>query len=217
MNKTALSKSNSKQNFYEDWLNEAGINFELLDWEKNNFDDIRSCNSLLLTGGYDLEPSYGGTQGYTDKYDASRDKFELKLIDYAFENKLPVLAICRGLQHINRKMNGTIIPDLEKCRNVNHKNLDHGISVTKGSLLEELAGSSPALVNSSHHQAADKPGEGLMVSALSPDGIIEALEWEDKRNKPFFLAVQWHPERLIKDNPFSGKILQAFKNEAELR
>jgi putative glutamine amidotransferase len=126
------------------------------------------------------------------------------------------------MQLINCKLNGSLINDLETVRNVNHKKYDdlndrrHYITVYEGSLLFDIIKHKEGEVNSSHHQAIDRPGEGLLVTSKSPDGIIESIEMDDKTNESFFLGIQWHPERMAdNDNPFTKNILQRFKAETE--
>jgi putative glutamine amidotransferase len=223
MKKTAISKSNSKFNFYTQWLEQWGLPYEVLDWEKNNFEDIKKCSSLLLTGGADIFPEF-----YNDwedgknreEYIPARDGFEFKLFDYALAQKMPVMGICRGLQLINCRLNGSLINDIETIRGVNHRKITpsedrvHNIKIMPGSLLNEITGKTEGAVNSSHHQAIDRLGEGLMINAKSDDGIIEGIEWAERDGKAFMLAVQWHPERLKDINdPFTKNIIEKFKEE----
>jgi len=221
--KTAISRSNSKFHNYLRWIEEAGISYEILDWEKNNFEDIKECSSLLLTGGADIYPEFyndweeGKNRG---DYIPERDGFEFKLLDYALENNYPILGICRGLQVINCKLNGSLINDIETIRGTNHKKISdtrdriHKVNLNEASLLYNVVKEKNGDVNSSHHQAIDRLGEGLMITAKADDGIIEGIEWAEKENKPFFLAIQWHPERMPdKSSPFSENILHKFKKE----
>lgn len=218
---TGLTRSNSKFNNYYEWLEENNVPYIILDWEKNNFDDIKKCSSLLLTGGADIFPEFYNDweDGENrDDYIPQRDGFEFKLLEYAFGCNYPILGICRGLQLINCKLNGSLINDIETIRKTNHRKISdtedryHDVAVKNGTLLFEVTGAENGTVNSSHHQAIDRLGEGLIVSAKAPDGIIEAVEWEDKDGKPFFLAVQWHPERISdKSGVFSKNIIERFR------
>jgi putative glutamine amidotransferase len=223
--KAGISKSDSNFEFYLKWLESGGIEYIILDYHKNNFDDIKECSSLLLTGGNDIFPEfYNDWEEGRDrsKYKPERDGFEFKLLDYALDKKIPVLGICRGMQLINCKLNGSLINDLETVRNVNHKKYDeskdrrHKVNVYEDSLLYEVTKQTEGEVNSSHHQAVDRLGEGLVVTSKSPDSIIESIELADKKNAPFFLGIQWHPERMAdKENPFVKNILYRFKAETE--
>lgn len=218
-----LSRSNSSFEKYYKWLEDNGIEYIVLDWEKNNFDDIKKCSSLLLTGGVDIFPEFYNDweDGKNrDEYIPSRDGFEFKLLDHAIENHYPVLGICRGLQVINCKLKGSLINDIETIRGTNHSKISktedrmHNVNIKSGTLLNELVKIDNGTVNSSHHQSIDRLGEGLMISAKADDGIVEAVEWEEKEGKPFFLAVQWHPERMPDfKSQFSKNIIDKFREE----
>ncbi|HMQ78626.1 MAG TPA: gamma-glutamyl-gamma-aminobutyrate hydrolase family protein [Ignavibacteria bacterium] len=218
-----LSRSNSSFPKYCKWLDDNNLPYIILDWETNNFDDIQKCSSLLLTGGVDIFPEF-----YNDwedgknrsEYIPARDGFEFKLLEYALSNEYPVLGICRGLQLINCKLNGSLINDIETVRGTDHKKISasedrlHNVNVKKDTLLYDLVQQNSGTVNSSHHQAIDRVGEGLMVSAKADDGIIEAVEWESRSGKPFLLAVQWHPERMPDmDSAFSRNLIEKFREE----
>jgi putative glutamine amidotransferase len=219
--KTAITRSNSNFQKYLDWLEKYSFPYVILDWESNNFDDIKKCTSLILTGGADVFPEFyndwedGKNRG---DYIPERDGFEFRLLEYAIENNYPVLGICRGLQLINCKLKGSLLNDIESIRGTNHRKISsaedrmHNVTVRNDTLLQSVVGISSGIINSSHHQAIDRLGEGLMVSAKADDGIIESVEWEEKSGKPFFLAVQWHPERFPdRDSPFSKNIIEQFK------
>ena len=221
--KAAVSKAESKFHNYVNWVHDAGIDYEVLDWEENNFDKIKDCSSLLLTGGADVFPEfYADWEDGKDrsKYFPGRDGFEFRLVDYAFQNGIPVLAICRGMQLINCRLNGTLINDIETVRGVNHRKIAetedrmHEVNVLGDTLLGDVIGLSSGTINSSHHQSVDRVGEGLRISAKSPDGIVEAVEWADRDSKPFMLSVQWHPERLkAGTKEFAINLIKRFKEE----
>jgi putative glutamine amidotransferase len=225
MKKTGISKSDSKFDRYTGWLEQGGLEYVVLDWEKNNFDDIKQCSSLILTGGVDIFPEFYNDWEdgkHRDDYLPERDGFEFKLIDHAFANNLPILGICRGLQIINSKLNGSLINDIETIRGTNHRKISpaedrmHHVNVSGNSLLFEVVNEMAGDVNSSHHQAIDRVGEGLRVTAKADDGIIEAVEWDDRTGKPFMLCIQWHPERVVdRASPFSKNIFDRFKLETE--
>jgi len=223
--KAAISRCESKFDKYLNWLSGGSVDYQILNWEENNFDKIKECSSLLLTGGVDVFPEFyadwedGKNRG---QYKPERDGFEFRLIDYAFENGLPVLAICRGMQLINCRLNGSLINDIETIRGTNHKKIDKGIdrihevNVFENTLLNDIIGETKGEINSSHHQSIDRLGEGLRISAKAPDGIIEGAEWAESSSKPFMVCVQWHPERMENINsPFSLNILKRFKKETE--
>ncbi|HEX5153546.1 MAG TPA: aldehyde dehydrogenase family protein [Parafilimonas sp.] len=194
-----------------------------LSFEKNNTEDIYTCDGFILTGGIDVHPSfYGGEDDYNNipaSHYLERDRFEEKIYRYSQLNKLPVLGICRGMQLINVLEGGKLIQDLDNG-NVRHKkeasDKEHTIVTEQNTLLYKIAGSLSGHVNSAHHQAIDPDaiGENLVVNAYDDDEekIIEGLEFRNKNDKGFMLCVQWHPER-IKDaahNPFSENLKKQF-------
>jgi putative glutamine amidotransferase len=222
--KAAISLCDSKFDNYIKWLESAGIEYNIIDYRKNNFDDIEDCSSLLLTGGVDIFPEFyndweDGME--RDKYKPERDGFEFKLLDFALNNNLPVFGICRGMQLINCKLNGSLINDIKTVRNLNHDKINdmditHEVNILNKTILSTIINEVKGEINSSHHQAIDRPGEGLKVSAKSTDGIIEAIEWAEPGGHAFMIAVQWHPERMKNMNsPFSKNLLLKFKEETE--
>jgi putative glutamine amidotransferase len=167
-------------------------------------DLFERLDGLLFTGGGDLDPStYGmSVAAHLMGVDPDRDRLELTLARWALEWGKPVLGICRGQQLLNVAAGGTLIPDIPSFRpnallhadaNRSPAALAHPVTVDPDSYLAK-AGTPPALeVNSTHHQAVNRLASGWAVSAVAPDGIIEAIE---APGHPFALAVQWHPERL---------------------
>ena len=161
-------------------------------------------DGILLSGGGDLQPStYGVTTSVAlVDVDPQRDALELSLARWALEDGKPVLGICRGQQVLNVAAGGTLIPDISSARPeaLDHRGaaraphaLGHDVQVEADSYLAKLGTPVSLEVNSSHHQAVDRLARGWRVSAVAPDGIIEAIE---APGHPFALAVQWHPERL---------------------
>lgn len=216
--KIGLSNYGSKIHFYIDWLNSFPSKIEIvkLHHSTSEAEELLNCTGLLLTGGSDINPKiYGQTNNLnlSTKIDDSRDEFEIKLLDIALKNKLPILGICRGLQLVNAHLGGSLLQHIYNHKNTeNEEDLIHQISVVENSYLFNIVKIQSGVVNSSHHQAVDKVAKDLVVSAQSDDGIIEALEWIDKTNRAPLLLVQWHPERMkdINENPFSKEILNWF-------
>ena len=214
----------SKFKIYSDWVLSYNKNVEViqLGYKLDNFNEIEKCHGVVLTGGEDVHPRFYNLPEYypycyEDDIDEKRDEFEFKVLDYTEKNKIPILGICRGIQVANVFFGGTLIPDITTWGKFNHGKMPdksdryHEIFIESSSLLSQITNSIGGLVNSNHHQSIDKIGKGFVVSALSNDGIVEALERFDPSNKSFALFVQWHPER-IKDQqgPFSKKIHKSF-------
>jgi putative glutamine amidotransferase len=170
---------------------------------------------LLLTGGTDVNPQrYGAVaRPETDEPDDERDRVELEQIHAAIERNLPILGICRGLQILNVYHGGTLIQHIEGTakhdpEKDDHSGAAHEVQFEVGSRLAEIAGAPHWGVNSRHHQAVEKLGFGLRISARdTEDGTVEGLEQPGKR---FLLAVQWHPEDQIIQHPEHLRLFQSF-------
>ena len=155
-----------------------------------------SCDGLLLCGGGDLESTLFGQENRgSNPPDVDRDRAELALFHAFYQAGKPILGICRGMQVINVALGGDLIQDLPADQRVFHGNGDeelvHPIRSLEGSLLHQLYG--PLFpVNSIHHQAVHRLGEGLRAIAWSESGFAEAI---DCPGRPIF-GVQFHPERM---------------------
>jgi putative glutamine amidotransferase len=226
--KIGISKSDSKFDRYIKWLDFWKVDYVVLDYENNETDlaKLNECSGLILTGGVDIYPELycdWDTVETRGTYLPMRDGFEFKLLEKAINVKMPVLGICRGCQLVNVFFRGSLIFDLQQIRGVNHRKISptedriHKVLINKNSLLFEVMGIPEADVNSSHHQSADRLGEGLMVNAKAPDGVVEGVEYIDKENKGFLLAVQWHPERFPDFEDIASKnLLLKFLDEVKL-
>jgi len=224
---TATSKP--KLEYYFSWLKRFEPNLEcvVLSQESHNLHELDTADGLVLTGGGDIDPVLLGIpdpEGLSTGIDRARDDFELSIVHLALAKGLPLLGVCRGLQVVNFALGGTLIIDLPAAGFNNHANtndyqLAHPVTVTPDTLLASLTGRSTLQVNTSHHQAIDKLGKGLIASAVSPDGVIEAAEWETKDGKPFCCLVQWHPERMVDapDNLASSALAEGFLEAARQR
>ncbi len=154
------------------------------------------CAGLLLCGGGDLDSAlFGQPNQGSEPPDPDRDRAELALFQAYFRSGRPILGICRGMQVINVALGGTLIQDLPDALKPFHRGRDrdpvHAVQALEGSLLHQLYG--PVFcVNSCHHQAAGRLGEGLRATAWSEGGCCEAL---DMPGRPVS-GVQFHPERM---------------------
>jgi putative glutamine amidotransferase len=156
-------------------------------------DDIAG---YVIGGGNDIDPAiYGGDVSNSRSVDPSRDAYELRVLEIAEQRGVPVMGICRGAQLINVHRGGTLVSDLRKVR-VHTSNRGtllprKVVSISPGSTLAGLIGSETSRVNSLHHQAVGRTGDGCVVSAVDRDDIVQAIESVDG---PLRVGVQWHPE-----------------------
>ena len=183
------------------------------------------CTALLLTGGRDVYPGRYGKEYDTarcGKFDFYRDSLEFWLIEDAMEREMPILGVCRGQQILNVAMGGTLYVDIPSDINsfVHHrctdwKNCHHSVKVLPNNLLSQISGVSNGKVTTNHHQAIDRIADDFKVLAVSNDGIIESIGWKDTLDKPFLIAVQWHPERMDTLNMLSAPIARKFLEAAD--
>lgn len=204
-----------------DSLREAGgfpMIFPLAD-PKDAKEYIDRVDALVLTGGADVDPLLYLEEPHpkVGMTDPIRDEFELALIEEAWNQKKPIFGICRGLQLLNVASGGTLYQDLSQYDKleVNHIQLTtwdhatHSILIEENSWMGEAMGTE-TVINSYHHQAINTIGDAFRPVAWSKDGIIEAIESIDKTQKT--MAIQWHPEVLVKNDPESINIFKKFIN-----
>lgn len=165
---------------------------------------IDRLDGIVLTGGGDMEPGRYGEEPHPEirKTNSARDEFEIALVHEAKTHRLPVLAICRGLQVVNVALGGTLIQDIPSAMG----STDHGvrgdavyhahqpITIDANSLIAKATGATELMVNSIHHQAVKDLAPGFREVAWANDGVIEGIQHEDDEWP--LLAVQWHPEFL---------------------
>lgn len=212
--------SETKFEMYLRWLSHGSqdISFCPLSYRKDNLAALQECNALVLTGGHDVSPElYGGPANHPliSEVDRRRDSFERSLLGQSIEAGIPILGICRGMQLANVHFGGSLIPDLEERGFPTHRSdteaVYHQLLVEPETMLARICGGMNGEVNSSHHQGVDAVGAGLRVAGRAADGLIEALEYERPESKPFFLLIQWHPERMEGiGNPLSSGIIKRF-------
>lgn len=147
------------------------------------------ADGILLPGGGDVDPAlYGETIASGEVYDldAEQDTFDLAVAQWALAQRVPLLAVCRGLQVVNVALGGT----LEQHMDHPHRHTVDTVAVTPGSLLADIVGPSTT-VSCYHHQRVGVLGDGLVVTGSQADGTPEAVE---TNRGGWFLGVQWHPE-----------------------
>lgn len=210
--KAAVTFGKGSRAAYELALQEAGIEFVA------NPASLDSLDGLLLTGGSDINPKHYGQERLrqSDSPDDARDELEMALLREALAADLPVLGICRGLQLFNVSRGGTLIQHLDATE-VHRQKANgaqpgkhpaaHRVWVAPDTRLAGIIGAGGHDVNSRHHQAVEILGNGLIVSAIAADGVIEALELP---GAAFAVAVQWHPEDRIFVNPADRQLFEAF-------
>jgi putative glutamine amidotransferase len=154
---------------------------------------------VVITGGHDVDPVlYAEESEVVPHYDPDRDAFESAVIDDAIRAGVPLLGICRGAQLLNVRLGGNLHQDLGQLRR--HTSNRRTILPLKTLLVEEgsrlygLLGAARTKINSLHHQAIDRLGDGLRIAGRDLDGIVQAIEHEER---DFVVGVQWHPEFLL--------------------
>lgn len=185
---------------------------------------VRACDGFLIPGGQDIDPGRYGKRRkpHTHRSATARDMMEDALIRAVVEADKPLLGVCRGMQSINVALGGTLHQDIhadhsaEALAHVQGRPFDmpaHMVEVVEGSQLAECVGALRLGVNTIHHQSIAELGEGLVVSALSPDdGVIEGIEMPGKR---FVVGVQWHPEHMWRTRPHSKRLFKALIEAAK--
>jgi putative glutamine amidotransferase len=167
----------------------------------------RTLDAFLLSGSpADLEPSLFHAERHpqTATPDSDRERTDFALLEHAFSENKPVLAICYGIQSLNVFLGGSLVQDIpsEIGTKIEHEWEDdqaapetfHPVWIEQGSQLAQIAGGGEARVNSSHHQSILDPGRNLRVVARAEDQVVEAVEWTGSAQ--WVVGVQWHPERM---------------------
>ncbi len=166
-------------------------------------DYSKIIDGVIFTGGLDVWPLRFGEEPIKQVVEITheRDELELKLFQNAYNEGIPILGICRGLQVINIAMGGTLYQDIySQVENVrghtfgyNPEEFYHSIDIEEGTIMREIYGKEIINVNSEHHQAVKALGKDLKITSRAKDGIVESVE---STGEGFILAVQYHPEAL---------------------
>ncbi len=180
-------------------------------------------DAVLLPGSdSDVDPLRYGSEPHPNlgSVQPVKDETDLLVLEEVERRRLPLFAICFGMQVLNVSRGGTLIQDIRSQvpQAINHQQgaprnrPSHTIKLAQDSLLSSLAGDDHALVNSHHHQAIEKVGRELTAIAWASDGLIEAVE--DSRSGRFILGAQWHPELGWKEDPLSQRLFNWFTKAA---
>jgi putative glutamine amidotransferase len=180
---------------------------------------VDRLGGILLTGSNsDVDPGRYGAKRIPECGPAQplRDETDFFLLEAALERKIPVMAICFGLQSLNVFLGGSLVQDIPSAirTDIRHSNPrsrgrpSHPVEIEAASVLAPLSDDPRPMVNSTHHQAVDRVADGLKVIARAPDGIIEAMTGVD--SEPWMLALQWHPEKSFSYDGFSKNIFNLF-------
>jgi putative glutamine amidotransferase len=158
---------------------------------------LDAAAAVVVTGGEDVDPAFYG--GRTDEPHLGQtfpeaDRAQIAVVRRAVADHVPLVGICRGMQLVNVALGGDLVQHLESPGHVDpdpaDSMVDHDVTLDADSGLARILGATTLDVRSSHHQAVDRPGEGLRVVARATDGTVEAIEHD---TAPVW-CVQWHPE-----------------------
>ncbi len=185
---------------------------------------LDTVDAVLLTGGGDFNPLWNGDEPLPGLHNINRERDlpELLLTRFAYDRQIPMLGICRGIQTIAIALDGHVVQDiphteqlLKHSQDADREEPTHSVKIISDSMLHNIYNADRIYVNSFHHQAIDNPGERLCISALAPDGTIEAIESSEHKA---VLGVQWHPEWLSDDGlPLFRWLVDEAKLQREAR
>jgi putative glutamine amidotransferase len=184
---------------------------------------VEGLDGILLPGSdSDVDPLRYGQQPHPElgSVHIIKDETDLLLIEAAERRRLPILAICFGMQILNVSRGGTLIQDIRSQvpdaikheQGVPRGRPSHRVKLLENTKLSNITATIDALVNSHHHQAVESAGANLIATAWATDGVIEAIE--DPRPDRFVMAVQWHPEIGWEDDAISQRLFKSFVNQA---
>ncbi|MBT1180550.1 gamma-glutamyl-gamma-aminobutyrate hydrolase family protein [Bifidobacterium sp. CP2] len=183
------------------------------------------ADGLLIPGGNDIDPDlYGGKHlPGMDEPVPLRDHAEKTMLEAAYRRGMPYLGVCRGLQmmcvlaggDLYQQIRDDVPGALDHWQRTPFSEPSHAVTLAEGTPINAIMGTDRLEVNSVHHQAVHHPGEGVVVQASAPDGIVESAYRPDR---PFFMAVQWHPEQTPEAEPsrrLAGAFVEACRRYAD--
>ena len=207
-----------RENYFTSIEESGGIGVGIPHNMKDIVSLLHKIDGLVITGGnFDIDPNIFGESSVhkTVKLKENRTNFELLAAEIMLKQNKPVLGICGGEQLINVLYKGSLIQHIpDEIKNpIEHEQKNprneagHSVKIQENTKLYSIISKQNIMVNSAHHQAIKVPGKGLIVNALSNDGVIEGIE---DPKKTFCIGVQWHPEFFIQGS--DNKLLKAFIN-----
>ena len=207
-----------RENYFTSIEESGGIGVGIPHNMKDIISLLHKIDGLVITGGnFDIDPNIFGESSVhkTVKLKENRTNFELLAAEIMLKQNKPVLGICGGEQLINVLYKGSLIQHIpDEIKNpIEHEQKNprneagHSVTIQEHTKLYSIISKQNIMVNSAHHQAIKVPGKGLIVNALSNDGVIEGIE---DPKKTFCIGVQWHPEFFIQGS--DNKLLKAFIN-----
>ena len=189
-------------------------------------DYVSRVDGLVLVGGGDIDPALYGAEAEPQVYgvNAESDALEIALVNAAIDQGVPTLAICRGMQVLNVALGGTLLQHITRKPGYDNHGQPgegpamHRVDIEPGSLLAKTQGGASSVEScwSYHHQALDRLGDGLVISARSNDGVVEAVEFSATASKCWLVAIQWHPERTAHKDPSQQALFDSVVEQAAL-
>jgi putative glutamine amidotransferase len=177
-------------------------------------DRLWMADAVLLPGGGDMSSRWYGQEPRPSLYGVSEDQdaFDLAVARWAIQEKIPLLAICRGNQVVNVALGGTLIQDMTERTGRDHRQLVHDIELASDSPLRDIVSSDRITISCSHHQCIDELADKLVPAAYAADGTIEAVTLTG--HEGWFLGLQWHLEDFADTDPIQQGIFRAFVTAA---
>lgn len=169
---------------------------------------VNDYDGFVISGGIDINPERYGEAALkaASRHDLPRDEMEHAIIHAALEQDKPLLGICRGMQMLNVALGGSLYQDAADVLEDFLPNTTlfsklvgrRRIVVRENCILHDILGRYDSYyVNSIHHQAVNRPGKGLRITAREANGLVQAVELREQSEHPFVLGVQWHPELML--------------------
>lgn len=190
-------------------------------------DYVARIDGLVLVGGGDVDPARYAAERHPRTYGVyeESDALEIALVNAAVEQGVPTLAICRGMQVLNVARGGTLVqhitrePGYGKHGQPGEGHAEHSVEIEPGTLLAKTQGGASTIETcwSYHHQILDVLGDGIVVSARSSDGVIEAVELAPSIAKGWLVGIQWHPERTAHQDSAQQALFDALVEQAASR